>query len=289
MYTYKDIQWIRNVKRAGGAHLAYYEEDLGEVFSLNWSSRYKDEAEASKPDVGDLIVLFQKPNGYNGVQLTHLVTPIDNNVVEGKTGSHKWERKVRLIAKAEGAKNPKPAGLNFTPVNQTHSYHIESIKTNFSKEDLQEVKEDLQKVLWNAFKDHLVNDLENIESGILKDNVPEYNPEAHEGTRKDATRKHILRERNSKLVQLKKHEALSKGDLKCECCSFDFHAAYGELGFGFIECHHIIPINQGERITKKEDLALVCSNCHRMLHRKDSEINDYRTVKQLKEIIEINK
>ncbi|WP_420719722.1 HNH endonuclease [Streptomyces sp. NRRL WC-3618] len=40
-------------------------------------------------------------------------------------------------------------------------------------------------------------------------------------------------------------------------------------GAGYIECHHVIPLHvAGEGTTKLSDLALICSNCHRMIHRK---------------------
>ncbi|MBT3031446.1 MAG: HNH endonuclease [Candidatus Thiodiazotropha sp. (ex Lucina pensylvanica)] len=50
---------------------------------------------------------------------------------------------------------------------------------------------------------------------------------------------------------------------------FDFSEKYGKLGEGFAECHHTKPpstLKPGEK-TKLSDLAVVCSNCHRMLHR----------------------
>ena len=80
-------------------------------------------------------------------------------------------------------------------------------------------------------------------------------------------RLHRKRERNSILVKKKKAAAKS---LCCEACGFDFLKAYGEIGRGFIECHHTVPISeykQGQK-TKLEELALVCANCHRMLHRR---------------------
>jgi 5-methylcytosine-specific restriction protein A len=56
--------------------------------------------------------------------------------------------------------------------------------------------------------------------------------------------------------------------LSCEVCAFDFARTYGKLGEGFIEAHHILPLAEaGTATTKPADLALVCSNCHRMLHR----------------------
>jgi 5-methylcytosine-specific restriction protein A len=77
-------------------------------------------------------------------------------------------------------------------------------------------------------------------------------------------------ERNNKINKKKKDQYLSKkGKLDCEVCGFDFYECYGELGKGFIECHHRTPLHEieGESETKLNDLALVCANCHRMLHR----------------------
>ena len=71
----------------------------------------------------------------------------------------------------------------------------------------------------------------------------------------------------------------SKGDhISCSACSFDFYSFYGELGKGFIEIHHRKPVFQygdldGAVFLKNavENVAPVCSNCHRMIHRKWSE------------------
>jgi 5-methylcytosine-specific restriction protein A len=93
--------------------------------------------------------------------------------------------------------------------------------------------------------------------------------EAEEG--KVLTRVHFSRERNRKLVEQKKAAALKKdGKLSCEVCSFDFAAHYGTRGRGFIEAHHVKPVHTlkpGDK-TRLEDLALLCSNCHRMVHAK---------------------
>jgi 5-methylcytosine-specific restriction enzyme A len=92
--------------------------------------------------------------------------------------------------------------------------------------------------------------------------------EAPEG--KILLRLHRARERNPSLVRKRKRLAHEKhGSLRCEVCDFDFKAEYGELGNGFIECHHTVPVSQlaPNHKTKLTDLALVCANCHRMLHR----------------------
>lgn len=83
-------------------------------------------------------------------------------------------------------------------------------------------------------------------------------------------RKHKSRERNSSLVTAAKEAFLKeKGKLYCVICNFDFEKNYGERGSGYIEAHHTIPVSEmepGEK-TNIKDIALVCSNCHRILHR----------------------
>lgn len=93
--------------------------------------------------------------------------------------------------------------------------------------------------------------------------------EASEGGIK--VREHRYRERDQKITKLKKEEILKeKGELACQVCGFSFENIYGERGRNFIECHHIKEISNmslGE-VTRLEDLVLICSNCHRMIHRK---------------------
>lgn len=62
---------------------------------------------------------------------------------------------------------------------------------------------------------------------------------------------------------------------KCGVCGFDFEQVYGERGKGFIEVHHIKPLYENQReviIDPKKDLLCVCSNCHRMFHRKKDKV-----------------
>lgn len=81
---------------------------------------------------------------------------------------------------------------------------------------------------------------------------------------------HRERERNPKVIELAKRNKF-KADplLRCEVCGFSFTEKYGELGKGFIEAHHTVPVSQLslESMTKEKDICLVCPNCHRMLHR----------------------
>lgn len=98
------------------------------------------------------------------------------------------------------------------------------------------------------------------------DDVQSY--QAKEG--KVSYRYHRTLERDRKVVAIRKANALKlHGKLECEGCGFDFAVAYGSRGHGFIEAHHTNPLHamQEGDVTTPEDLALVCSNCHRMIHK----------------------
>ena len=88
---------------------------------------------------------------------------------------------------------------------------------------------------------------------------------------KQLLKEHLVRERNPKLIQRAKELYKTKyGKLTCQVCGFDFEEEYGEIGKDYIEGHHTKPVSEmmdGEQ-SKPEDIAMVCANCHRMLHRR---------------------
>ncbi len=59
------------------------------------------------------------------------------------------------------------------------------------------------------------------------------------------------------------------GVVYCEICGVNFEEEYGTRGADFIEVHHRVPIAKIKKETRRRfrDLAMVCANCHRMLHR----------------------
>lgn len=78
---------------------------------------------------------------------------------------------------------------------------------------------------------------------------------------------HLRIERNPKLSKLAK----KVHGFICKVCGFDFERAYGELGRGYIEAHHLTPLsilppNQPVTLSPVDDFAVVCSNCHKMIH-----------------------
>lgn len=72
---------------------------------------------------------------------------------------------------------------------------------------------------------------------------------------------------------------------KCMVCGFDFEKIYGDIGAGFIEIHHLEPVSglgEDTLIDPETDLVPLCSNCHRMAHRR---VPNPFTVEELKRFI----
>jgi hypothetical protein len=85
-----------------------------------------------------------------------------------------------------------------------------------------------------------------------------------EGSRR--LRMHNAIERNPRLISAFKRGLQS---FACAICAFNFEAEYGDIGSGFIECHHTRPVsemNPDGDTTSVDELIAVCPNCHRMLH-----------------------
>lgn len=82
----------------------------------------------------------------------------------------------------------------------------------------------------------------------------------------------LHRRREGAMRRAKIAEALSKnGRLICEVpkCAFDFERRYGEPGKGYAQVHHLIPLHKAPKEGRKvllKDLAIVCANCHAMIH-----------------------
>jgi 5-methylcytosine-specific restriction endonuclease McrA len=90
----------------------------------------------------------------------------------------------------------------------------------------------------------------------------------------ERTRMVLHRRREGRLRKKKIDDALqlNGGRLICEvpACGFDFLKTYGALGKGYAQVHHLRPLSDysGVGKTRLEDLAIVCANCHAMIHRR---------------------
>ena len=78
---------------------------------------------------------------------------------------------------------------------------------------------------------------------------------------------HLQRERNQTLVRKKKQTA----SLDCEICGFSSSRIYRGIAGDYCEVHHLLPLSRVEQTTstRMEDLAILCANCHRVVHMRD--------------------
>lgn len=104
--------------------------------------------------------------------------------------------------------------------------------------------------------------------------------------------RHFKIERNSKTSKRVKQIH----GYECQGCSFDFEKTYGERGKEYIEAHHLIPLSslpEGQTVSMdpREDFAVLCSNCHRIVHRKKNHVltlEELRNIDGVKKIREIH-
>lgn len=280
-----DINWIKSVKRDHGNQWAYMEYGLGDTFTLNFSKNPKwFPKNYLKAKPGELILLFQRLNGTglypSGWYITHLVTPVDDLLSrEENTPNHPHVRLVAVIGKNDELVPLDETQWSLFLCNRGQVCNVEKFenKVNNSISRL-----DKQNYIWSLFKkiDATLIEYININNFVITDEL-----EVEEGGDRSVMKLHKFKEREKSIVLAKKKQARELNKLYCEVCLFDFKSAYLDIGEGFIECHHRLPIALGGiRKTKLDDLALVCSNCHRMLHRKDA-MGKYLTISELEAIV----
>lgn len=81
-------------------------------------------------------------------------------------------------------------------------------------------------------------------------------------------RTHKSIERSSKII--KKVKKLL--GYQCQACESDLTKIYGKIAENYIEAHHLKPIHLdiGSKQTRDiKDFAVLCPNCHRMIHRSE--------------------
>lgn len=277
-FSPSDIVWIKNVtnKDIGYAYMDLQENE----FVLHFPNKFGKSNNLLKPKIDDIILVRQIINRIP--VFTHLVTPIDNQRVDENTrAEYRYGRRVRVIAKTDltnciHVDSTLWKHVNFQGVSHGNACEIENIS---SIENLDELKLDI----WRKSSRHFIQTAEDsasTTSAIIK-KLQITNPDISVTEGELRLVKHMMKERNHEIVKQKKQQAIQMNTLKCEVCTFSFPKIYDA---NFIECHHIIPIgDSGVRKTTLEDLALVCANCHRMLHTKFN--GQYLSIEQLSKLI----
>jgi 5-methylcytosine-specific restriction enzyme A len=259
-FTPFDIIWIKNVTNTdtGTAYMDLVDDE----FVLHFPNHHK--GNILKPKIGEIILIHQNINGKK--VFTHLVSPIDNILREENRDDYKFGRMVKVIAKTP-ISNLLPVSttlwdnVNFQGISQGNACEIANI-SNLDNFDV------LLQDIWNKFNPFFENKFKSSISltEILNNEIETTDPDLTVTEGKLRLITHYTRERDRNIIKEKKKYATSIGQLKCEICDFSF---IDKFGVEFIECHHKTPISQsGVTETTLNDLALVCANCHRMLHRQ---------------------
>ena len=93
---------------------------------------------------------------------------------------------------------------------------------------------------------------------------------AIEGAQRIAIVRHRRREQKLRAAKLREGLRRGQGCLCCEVpgCNFNFHEVYGKIGSNYAQIHHLKPLadRTAPSETKLSDLAIVCANCHAMIH-----------------------
>lgn len=99
---------------------------------------------------------------------------------------------------------------------------------------------------------------------------------------------HKRRERNPKLRRKLLAQRKQQNTLYCEMCLWGRDFPFQEYLSAALEAHHIVPLSvkQAEE-TRLADLALLCANCHRLIHRIIAERKEWLTIRACRDLLQI--
>ncbi len=219
------------------------------------SSESIDSMKMTYTDFCEKINEFDKENNADPQEIKHALSIIGDSL-------EKFDSKAPLITILIINKNSRVPGVGFNKFYTGFSQLGDTEKDKVIKEQ----KELIKKYLGEGKLDKFL--LEKVPSHY-RTSMPtqeDDNFEVMEGMPVKKHREIEDRSRNNAIVLEKKRQS----KYICECCDFNFYKTYGELGKEYIECHHIKPLaeysEEGEEIVL-ENLAALCANCHRMIHR----------------------
>jgi predicted HNH restriction endonuclease len=93
---------------------------------------------------------------------------------------------------------------------------------------------------------------------------------------------HLFRERDAGVRKALLRTRAGTG-LSCDMCGTTGDHLDAGIRDAMFEAHHAnAPISDGERSTKKDDMALLCACCHRLVHRLIRTKGEWVSIKQAK-------
>ncbi|MBW7472315.1 HNH endonuclease [Marinobacter sp. F4218] len=100
------------------------------------------------------------------------------------------------------------------------------------------------------------------------------------------TRNHKARERSKKIRKKLLDSRSKKGSMACDMCGMSASKFHPECAESVFEAHHVVPLAEAEkRTTRLSDMALLCANCHRLIHRGISRNRRWLTIQEAKKLL----
>src|SRR5829696_3357315 len=102
--------------------------------------------------------------------------------------------------------------------------------------------------------------------------------EYFEGNRTKRLVNHYERDQKLRAAAVEHH------GVTCKVCGFNFERAYGKRGKDYIEVHHLIPVSSfgnEVKVDPRSDMTVLCSNCHRVIHRRKNQLLTPEELKRL--------
>lgn len=205
---------------------------------------------------------------YNEHERAYSITQLGREIIESVLNelSSEWQNSYSSL-------------LNTRVYERIEDYFIDGIGQSYSSDLLDKdatlVQANNSKIADGILDEDEVENLKELEVQIFE-----------EGRTRLVQHERLEKMRNPTLISEAKRLFKAKnGALFCEVCGFNFENIYRSRGKDYTEAHHKTPISTlvGPVNNTIEQLAMVCSNCHRMLHRYP-----WISVEELKEIIQIN-
>lgn len=142
--------------------------------------------------------------------------------------------------------------------------------------NIKKYKKDMRRLISKVKYEELLNQVTN--------DLISFDSESEESFKEGKPSKQLVNkyERDPKL----RTKAISIHGTTCMACGFNFNQKYGEHGKNYIEVHHIVPLSQIKKsilINPETDMVVLCSNCHRMIHRnRNKPLNLERLIQLIK-------
>jgi len=128
----------------------------------------------------------------------------------------------------------------------------------------------------------IINDLNRADEMIFNESVSE--PGQPESTLEEKLRiqYHYRIERNLQLAEAAKQIH----GYTCQVCEFNYEKVYGKIGHKYIEAHHLTPLselppNQTIKLSARDDFAVLCANCHSIIHRERKSVLSLQNLREI--------